>query len=247
MLCVLRFSFMFYLIAGVVAACAVYQVFFADNRDDRPPSPPQSRESSSQLPVRRRDERQYWQSIDSSQEDYTPVEVYTSLRARAKQEGDLMSQCYQRSQAAYQRRDRARARALSEEGKRHALKMENLNARASAIIFKGKLVPIFAWANRLKIALREQPGKAPQEISYFGCTIFQDKAAGEVDLHGLFVKEAIAYSEEAIMEARLRGDSEIRLIVGMCISPARFEASSSSLTSFYVFDRSRHSFRWRCL
>lgn len=37
---------------------------------------------------------------------------------------------------------------------------------------------------------------------------------GEVDLHGLYVKEAIAFTDRAIQEARSRGDSEIHLIVG---------------------------------
>jgi len=37
---------------------------------------------------------------------------------------------------------------------------------------------------------------------------------GEVDLHGLYVKESIAYTDQSIAEARARGDKEIRLIVG---------------------------------
>ncbi|KAH7926704.1 DUF1771-domain-containing protein [Leucogyrophana mollusca] len=41
-----------------------------------------------------------------------------------------------------------------------------------------------------------------------------DSKPGEVDLHGLYVKEAIAFSDKAIKEARQRGDSKIRLIVG---------------------------------
>ncbi|KAI0035896.1 hypothetical protein K488DRAFT_68093 [Vararia minispora EC-137] len=36
---------------------------------------------------------------------------------------------------------------------------------------------------------------------------------GEVDLHGLHVKEAIEYTDRAIQEARQRGEGEIRLIV----------------------------------
>jgi len=168
---------MLYLIAGAAAVYAAYQYFFADDRDDRPPSRPQTYKSS-QPPARRRDERQ---SIDSSQGHITPEEAYASLRARAKQEGDLMAQCYQQSQEAYERRDRARAKALSDEGKRHALKMETLNAEACATIFKEN--------NR-------------------------DRDACEVDLHGLYVKEAIAYSEKAVSGARRGGHSEIRFIVG---------------------------------
>lgn len=140
---------MLYLIAGAVAAYTVYQLFFGDNRDDRPPSPSQSRKTS-QPQIRRRDERQHRQNIDSSQrEDYQdiPVETYASLRARAKQEGDLMAQCYRQSQEAYERRDRARAKALSDKGKRHALKMEKLNADACATIFKGNLLFVFSSAS----------------------------------------------------------------------------------------------------
>jgi len=37
---------------------------------------------------------------------------------------------------------------------------------------------------------------------------------GEVDLHGLYVKEAITHTDQIIAEARARGDNEIRLIVG---------------------------------
>lgn len=42
----------------------------------------------------------------------------------------------------------------------------------------------------------------------------KDSAPGEVDLHGLFVKEAIEFSEQAIKEAQQRGESEVHLIVG---------------------------------
>ncbi|CCM05698.1 uncharacterized protein FIBRA_07930 [Fibroporia radiculosa] len=37
---------------------------------------------------------------------------------------------------------------------------------------------------------------------------------GEVDLHGLFVKEAITFTERTIEQARRRGDSKIHFIVG---------------------------------
>jgi len=42
----------------------------------------------------------------------------------------------------------------------------------------------------------------------------RDSKPGEVDLHGLYVKEAITYTGQSIVEARARGDKEIRLIVG---------------------------------
>lgn len=42
----------------------------------------------------------------------------------------------------------------------------------------------------------------------------QDSQPGEVDLHGLYVKEAIAFTERSIQEAQNRGDTQINLIVG---------------------------------
>jgi DNA-nicking Smr family endonuclease len=42
---------------------------------------------------------------------------------------------------------------------------------------------------------------------------------GEVDLHGLYVKEAITYTDQSVAEARARDDREIRLIVGSYKSP----------------------------
>jgi len=42
-----------------------------------------------------------------------------------------------------------------------------------------------------------------------------DSRPGEVDLHGLYVKEAIACTDQSISEARARGDKEVRLIVGL--------------------------------
>ncbi|KAK0219038.1 hypothetical protein IW262DRAFT_1256787, partial [Armillaria fumosa] len=45
--------------------------------------------------------------------------------------------------------------------------------------------------------------------------IYLGQKPGEIDLHGLYVKEAIAYTDAALEEAKLRGDSEIRLIVGI--------------------------------
>jgi len=40
-----------------------------------------------------------------------------------------------------------------------------------------------------------------------------DSHPGEIDLHGLYVKEAIDYTDRSIQEAQSRGDSEIHLIV----------------------------------
>ncbi|TFY80253.1 hypothetical protein EWM64_g3760 [Hericium alpestre] len=42
-----------------------------------------------------------------------------------------------------------------------------------------------------------------------------DRAPGEVDLHDLYVKEAVKYADQSIQKARRHGNSEIRLIVGV--------------------------------
>ena len=195
--------------------------------DDRPSSHHQSYEPP-QSPVRRHDERQHQQVIDSSQGNLTPVEAHTSFRARARREGDLMVQYKRQSQEAYKRRDHARAKALSDEARRHGLKMERLDAEASAAIFKGKPNPYFCIGNELISTLRKQPGKVPGRDVAPLLHSYQDRAACEIDLHGLYVKEAIAYSQRAVADARQRDDSEIRLIVGMCVASARFEPFISS-------------------
>ncbi|KAJ6593813.1 hypothetical protein B0H19DRAFT_1092100 [Mycena capillaripes] len=42
----------------------------------------------------------------------------------------------------------------------------------------------------------------------------KDSKPGEIDLHGLYVKEAIEHTDRALEEAKSRGDSEVHLIVG---------------------------------
>ncbi|KAJ7096412.1 hypothetical protein C8R44DRAFT_812981 [Mycena epipterygia] len=42
----------------------------------------------------------------------------------------------------------------------------------------------------------------------------KDSKPGEIDLHGLYVKEAIEHTDQALQEAKRKGDSELHLIVG---------------------------------
>ncbi|KAJ7733758.1 hypothetical protein DFH07DRAFT_845337 [Mycena maculata] len=42
----------------------------------------------------------------------------------------------------------------------------------------------------------------------------EDSKPGEIDLHGLYVKEALEHTDRALQEAKQRGDSELHLIVG---------------------------------
>jgi hypothetical protein len=63
----------------------------------------------------------------------------------------------------------------------------------------------------------------------------QDRKPGEVDLHGLYVKEAIAYTDQSVIEARARGDKELRLIVGSCsVALERY------IRVFILLPRERH-------
>jgi hypothetical protein len=68
------------------------------------------------------------------------------------------------------------------------------------------------------------------------CMSGQDRKPGEVDLHGLYVKEAIAYTDQSVVEARTRGDKELRLIVGSCsVALHRY------ISVFILLPRERHS------
>jgi len=42
----------------------------------------------------------------------------------------------------------------------------------------------------------------------------EDSGPGEIDLHGLYVKEAIDYADRAIQAAKFRGDTTVNIIVG---------------------------------
>ncbi|EDR11811.1 uncharacterized protein LACBIDRAFT_231873, partial [Laccaria bicolor S238N-H82] len=104
---------------------------------------------------------------------------YTSLRARANEEGNSMARAFEESHQAYSRGDGALAKQLSNQGKDHQRRMEQLNKEASDWIFAG-----------------------------------QNRKPGEVDLHGLYVKEAVARTDQALQSAKARGDTQLNLIVG---------------------------------
>ncbi|THH30436.1 hypothetical protein EUX98_g3754 [Antrodiella citrinella] len=144
----------------------------------RPPKherPPQAKPPSSSPRLKP------YQRVDKNQVNHQQNEEYMSLRARANDAGDKMAQCFERSHQAYASGDKAGAKTLSVEGKKHQQDMEKLNREASEWIF---------GQNNM------------------------DSKQGEIDLHGLYVKEAISYTDQAIQNARRRGDSEVVLIVG---------------------------------
>lgn len=141
-----------------------------------------------------------------------------------------MAQCFEESHTAYAAGDGARAKELSNQGKAHKAEMERLNAQASEWIFASASMSL-SFARRgcgvlghwilttydLSGANREQRSGCMRRFGthVVGLTgVLQDSAPEEVDLHGLYVKEAITYSERAINDARRRGDAKVHLIVG---------------------------------
>ncbi|KAK0504879.1 cytoplasmic protein [Armillaria luteobubalina] len=142
----------------------------------QPVSQPLPHQPSPQYPPAHRPQKYEDDNQKNQQNEY-----YIDLRARANKEGDEMARCFSESHEAYNRGDGAGAKELSNQGKKHQQKMEQLNKEASDWIFVEN--------NR-------------------------DSKPGEIDLHGLYVKEAIARTDIALDEAKRRGDTEIRLIVG---------------------------------
>ena len=61
---------------------------------------------------------------------------YDRLRDLARKEAAKRSSCMDRSHQAYQKGDGAGAKALSEEGKKHAAQMDKFNRQASDYIFR---------------------------------------------------------------------------------------------------------------
>ncbi|KAJ3529212.1 hypothetical protein NMY22_g9085 [Coprinellus aureogranulatus] len=136
---------------------------------------------------------------------------YKSLRARANEEGDKMARSFSQSHDAYNRGDHAAAKEFSNMGKEHQRRMEQLNKEASD------------WIYRDRFSERD----------------FQDSAADEIDLHGLYVKEALARTEQALENARRNGQSEVKLIVGKGLhssSGAKIKPAIEDLMRKYQLD-----------
>lgn len=66
-----------------------------------------------------------------------------------------------------------------------------------------------------------------------------DSQPDEIDLHGLYVKEAIARTEQAVEDAKRRGQTEIKLIVGKGLhstSGAKIRPAIEDLMKKYQLD-----------
>ncbi|KAL7415353.1 hypothetical protein BDY24DRAFT_382620 [Mrakia frigida] len=106
---------------------------------------------------------------------------YMEMRDRARKEGDSMRDCFEKSKQAYSRGDGGAAHQLSEEGKSHQRRKQQIDQEARDWIY---------YQNNT------------------------DSPPGTIDLHGLYVKEAVEKSETEIQNAQQRGDHEIKFIVG---------------------------------
>lgn len=122
----------------------------------------------------------------NSDSQYASDPHYVQLRTEALREDDLMGQAFDAASDAYQSGDGARAKDLSNEGKAHQRRKEELNDQAADWIF--------AQNNR------RQPN-------------------GTIDLHGLYVQEAIERTERAV---QVSGAEAYCYVVGKWYSSDNF-------------------------
>jgi len=185
---------MLYLIVGAAVALAVY-AYFTDSGDQYDPPPSHSRPYEPPQPPapRRRDERQNRQheAIVPPRKVEALVKVEAPVKVEATDPASLRIKANREGDLM----------SLYYQQSKEAYERRD-HASCQALKEQGK---------SHEITMKNLHAKASASIYQENN---RDKSACEVDLHGLYVKEAIAYSEKAIREARQRGDSEIRLIVG---------------------------------
>ncbi len=130
-----------------------------------------------------------------------------------------MARYFSESHEAYNHGDGAAAKDLSNQGKSHKQKMEQLHKEASKWIYLSQCCDLSSLYLMWMLIFSVENNRVSWLRATFAWdtkSVIQDRKPGEIDLHGLYVKEAIAYTDTALAEAMLRGDSEIRLIVGTC-------------------------------
>jgi DNA-nicking Smr family endonuclease len=123
-----------------------------------------------------------------------------------------MGRAFEESRDAYQNGDGARAKQLSDEGRRHKAEMEALNRQACDWIYHG--------ATNSHIHKRDSDSLVANNT---------DSDPNEIDLHGLYVKEAVERTEQAIQAAQRCGYPNVHLIVG------DYSASNLLRISVYIF------------
>ncbi|KAK5629742.1 hypothetical protein RRF57_005457 [Xylaria bambusicola] len=110
---------------------------------------------------------------------------YKDLREQARDEDKQRNKCFKESREAYNNGDGARAKQLSNEGKKHGKESDDLDKKASDKIFK---------ANN-----PEYKEGSPLEV---------------VDLHGQFVHEAVERVTDQIQTNQRHGLTHLHIIVG---------------------------------
>jgi len=71
-----------------------------------------------------------------------------------------------------------------------------------------------ALSNEGKEHKAEMEGLNAEASAWIYAKNNEDSGPGEIDLHGLYVKEAIDYTDRAIEAAKRRGDTTLNVIVG---------------------------------
>ncbi|KAI0541505.1 DUF1771-domain-containing protein [Xylaria digitata] len=112
---------------------------------------------------------------------------YKHWRAEAEEEHEKKRDCMQRAHEAYENGDGASAKQLSNEGKAHAARADELDRKASEMIFK---------INN------------PNTEGDTGDT------GDTIDLHGQFVDEAVNRLADRIQKDQKKGQAHLHVIVG---------------------------------
>ncbi|PHH81482.1 hypothetical protein CDD82_672 [Ophiocordyceps australis] len=109
---------------------------------------------------------------------------YDRLRDLARAEAEKRNSCFDRSRQAYQAGDGAAAKDLSNQGKRHDSKMDELNRQASDYIFRENNAP--GKVSGDEIDLHGQFVEEAERI--LEQRIRADQAAGQTHLHAIVGK-----------------------------------------------------------
>ncbi|KAJ3011842.1 hypothetical protein HKX48_006623 [Thoreauomyces humboldtii] len=119
-----------------------------------------------------------------------PTESADRYRALASTAAASRNSCYERSKAAFASGDGALAKTLSNEGKAHASDMDRYNDLAS------------------RAAILEHNSNAKASSSS------DNSGTDQIDLHGLFVKEALAALDKHVDRCRRAGVARTRVVTG---------------------------------
>ncbi|KAI5838169.1 hypothetical protein DFP73DRAFT_531317 [Morchella snyderi] len=135
--------------------------------------------------------------------DSSSREVGSRNRELARKEGDLRRDLSQKSQTAWAKNDKAKAKELSNACKVHQTRMEDYNARAAAEIFRANNPTYYQGT----------PSGAGFILSLFSGSSATAGLA-RIDLHGLHVTEAMPLVEEHLRLCRRNSVERTTIITG---------------------------------